>query len=232
MYTCGDDGDGQCGLNGTLAISATHLLGPSPSPAAAPSAAPSPHRYRYPHSHLHCILAAGKSAVLVPKIPPKLERADAPRVVGASCGGSHSAFVIERVVDAKEDYREDQLEMAAATIEAFFRGNHARHLHEHAEHRKRYKAVKLSRKHKQGHDAHALQQAAAARAIQSGWRLHWRKREEDRAQQLQVMRGLRNEAIDDPAGWSRAKRQLDAAVVGAAFTDAAQRVANFTKASW
>ena len=190
VYTCGDDGEGQCGTN-----------------AAA--------------------------ATLVPTVPPKFA-GGAPTVLGASCGGAHTAFLLASVIDAKRDYREDQLEVAAATIEAFFRGHHQRYLQEHAEHRKLAAASLLSRKRgaRYAAEADSLHRQAAARVIQSSWRVHWKAKEKEKARQLSYMRGLRNEAKDDPAGWDRAKRQLDAAVVGAAFGMAGARLANTTKPSW
>ena len=61
--------------------------------------------------------------MLAPTLPPKFAReGNDVHVLGASCGGSHTAFVLRTVIDAREDYREDQLEVAAAAIEAFFRG--------------------------------------------------------------------------------------------------------------
>jgi len=167
----------------------------------------------------------GGLSTLLPQTPAKLDR-EGVEVLGASCGGLHTAFVLRAVVDAKEDYREDQKDKAAATIEAFFRGAHVRAVREAKDKRQE----KLKRRS-------AASQAKArrdlsVRVIQSQWRIALRQRAADRNAQLERMRGLHDPIRDVvQPGWGRAKAQLDAALVGAAISQAVEG-ANKTKASW
>ena len=160
----------------------------------------------------------------MPCEPPKFAGRDGVCVLGASCGGAHTAFLLRTVVDAKEDYREDQQAAAAAVIESFFRGNHVRVLNDAVAHRKH--GGRADHLHSLG------QREAAAKVIQAGWRLHKHEADRERRDQLDAMRALRDPA-DEEDWWGRVQRQFGAAVTGKAFADAgaAARV-NVTKASW
>ena len=67
------------------------------------------------------------------------------------------------------------------------------------------------------------------------WRIALRRRAAARAagttSELERTRGVRDRTRDVPAGWGRARAQLEAAKVGAAMVRAAE-AANVTKASW
>ncbi len=168
---------------------------------------------------------AGAASALLPQTPPKLAR-DGVHVLGVSCGGAHTGFVLRAVVDAREDYREDQVEMAATVIESFFRGAHVRAVREAAAARHDKKA------HRSAANQAQQRRDASVRLLQSQWRVALRARAAERNAQLERMRGLHDPLRDEPVpGWGRAKAQLDAALVGAAFSKAAEG-ANLTKASW
>lgn len=142
------------------------------------------------------------------------------RVLGASCGGSHTAFLLRAVVDPKVDYREDQVALAATVIESFFRGNHVRAVNEAVERRKRTKEMKT----------HTMQQRhAAASVIQAAGRMHLAVLGRERMEQLAQMRELRDAADADGNNWGRAQGQFYAAQTGKAFSTPS---VNITKASW
>ena len=161
---------------------------------------------------------------LVPRQPSKFDKPGT-RVLGASCGGAHTAFLLRAVVDIKEDYRSDQLEIAAATIEAFFRGNHVRVYSE---------AVQKRKRNGRADHMHTLaQRDAAACVIQSAARMHLAENLRHRKAQIRRMRELRgDEGGDDPDAWGKIQRQFTAAVAGRALTAEAERAAYLTKASW
>lgn len=170
-------------------------------------------------------LHSGKSSVLVPTQPPKFSR-DGVRVLGASCGGNHTAFVLRAAIDAQEDYRQDQVEVAASTIEAFFRGNHVRAVRDARHHRTK----KLTTRQTPSEQRQARREAAVD-VLQSAWKLALRVRAVERRAQLEAMRGLQDAIDDDPASWARARMQLDAAKLGGAFAFE-DKHGHVTKASW
>ena len=144
------------------------------------------------------------------------------RVLGASCGGAHTMFLLRAVVDPRVDYREDQVALAATVITSFFRGNTVRALDKAVERRKRAKETKT----------HTLaQRQQAAEVIQAGTRMHLGIRERERREQLAQMRELRDTADEEGNNWARAQRQFQAAQTGNAFAGLARPV-NLTKASW
>ena len=157
-------------------------------------------------------LDRGKTTSLVPLPPSKFEKKhDGVVVLGASCGGQHTAFLLRTVVDAKEDYRADQIAHAATVIEALFRGNHQRHLSDAVRQRKRGGRA----------DVHhsAKQRDMAASVLQAAWRLHLGVLERERREQLRQLRALRDHA-DDDKWWGRIQRQFDAASVSNTFAEA------------
>ena len=178
VYLCGDDANGQLGLDG------------------------------------------GRPAKLDPVQPPKFaSRGDHVNVLGVSCGGEHTAYLLRAVVDAKEDYRADQVAAAASVIEALFRGSHIRAIGD--------KAAQRRRMQKMHTDA---QKSAAAGVIQSGWRMHSSALERERREQLRQLRQLRDIGGEDH-WWGRIQKQFDAASIGAIF-DAASAAKHLTKATW
>lgn len=181
VYLCGDDGNGQLGLD------------------------------------------RAKATSLEPLIPPKFAERDGVVVLGASCGGQHTAFLLRQVVDAHEDYRDDQKEAAASVIEALFRGRHARLLSDSLAQRN---AVKRA-----GIQHTAVQRAAAASVLQAAWRLHLGVLERERREQIRLLRALRAGG-DDEHWWGRIQRQFDAASSAKVFSDMAVNAKTLTKASW
>ena len=166
----------------------------------------------------------GKSSSLTPVEPPKfLSGESGVRVLGASCGGQHTAFLLRDVVDVKEDYREDQVAAAASVIEAFFRGNHVRALGDAVEKRKKDGRADVAHS--------AAQRGSASSVIQAGWRLHAGKLQRERREQLRILRQLRGHA-DDDRWWGRIQNQFDAASKAKVFADAANAARSITQMTW
>ena len=115
-------------------------------------------------------------------------------------------------MDAREDYREDQLAAAATVIEALFRGNHVRALSEAVEKRKRGGRADLNHS--------AAQRGAAASVLQAAWRGHAASLERERREQLRQLRALRDHA-DDERWWGRIQSQFTTASAANTFADAA-----------
>ena len=167
----------------------------------------------------------------MPTTPAKFAR-EGVHVIGASCGGTQTAFVLRTIIDAKEDYREDQVEKAASVIESFFRGNHVRTVKEAAEARKQGRDPHSRRDERQRRAQKRAEKEASAKVIQSAFRIGQRTRDAHRQEQLKVMRELRDPARDgESAGWGRVVAQFDAASTGAKLTQGGAR-SNVTKATW
>ena len=146
------------------------------------------------------------------------------RVLGASCGGEHTMFLLRAVVDPRVDYREDQLELAASVIGALFRGNHVRAMD---------KAVERRRRPKEERGFSHAARVNAAEVIQAAGRMHLAVRQRERQEQLAQMRALRDAADEEGNNWARAQRQFQNAQMGNAFSGMGDpRRANLTKASW
>ena len=172
---------------------------------------------------------SGRQSALLPTQPPKFVAATdgaAPVVLGASCGGAHTAFLLRAVVDAAADYREDQVAVAASVIEALFRGNHVRTLSDAIASRKRGGRADVS---------HSMaQREAAVTVLQAQWRLHLAARERERRARLREMRALRaQDAGDGALPWNRVQQQFDTAVTAKRLAQAgATAASNMTRASW
>ena len=156
-------------------------------------------------------LDRAKATSLTPMQPPKFSSREGVQVLGASCGGQHTAFLLRTVVDAKSDYREDQITYAATVIEALFRGKHERVKRD---------AVR-ARKSGGRADVHhsAKQREGAAAVLQAAWRLHLGVLERERRDQLMQLRALRDHG-DDDRWWGRIQRQFDAAATSNVFAEA------------
>jgi hypothetical protein len=173
-------------------------------------------------SHGQLGLDRGRPTCLEPTPPTKFDRGGV-RVLGASCGGAHTAFLLRAVVDAKADYREDQVALAATVIESFFRGNHVRVLSD---------AVRARKRDGRADYMHTVaQRDAAAAVIQAGWRLKAADMDRARKEQLIQMRALRD-ANGEGSSWGGLVRRFDAAKVGKAFAEAGMLAAGLTRASW
>ena len=62
--------------------------------------------------------------------PPKLQQVPGQQggtvVLGASCGGEHTVFVLKSIVDAEDDVRADETEAAAKLVQRLVRGGATR----------------------------------------------------------------------------------------------------------
>ena len=189
--------------------------------------------------------------------PPKLQQAPGqqggPVVLGASCGGAHTAFLLRAVVDAKEDYREDQVGRPAAShlcLQPAFnfslsliqpRCGMCRQVELAASVIESFfrgnhvrvlsDAVQARKRGGRADVSHSgAQRDAAASVIQAGWRLKAADMERARNDQLQQMRALRDSG--EVNNWGTLNRRFDAARVGKAFAAAGMEAAGLTRASW
>ena len=71
-------------------------------------------------------LNGAAEAAVVAQAPPKFWRQRGAVVLGASCGGGHTAFVLKAVVDPEDDARAEETEAAAQIVQRLVRGGAAR----------------------------------------------------------------------------------------------------------
>ena len=239
-YACGSGGFGRLGLGGRANVLSPVPVGSLSAHVVVQISAGEAHSAFVTESGVvftcgddglgACGMHGGGAAatvtqsVLLPQTPPKFTR-EGVHVLGASCGGAHTAFVLRTVIDPKEDYREDQVAMAATVIESFFRGTHVRAVREAAA------ARKAKKRNLTVATIFQSRRDASIRLIQSQWRIGLRLRAAERNAQLERMRNMGFGPGKDPPGWGAAKTQLSAALVGTAFIAAAEG-ANVTKPSW
>ncbi len=173
-----------------------------------------------------CGVNAQRRSALLPSVPHKFGAAGV-SVLGASCGGTHTAFLLRSIIDEQRDLREDQIKLAAATIEKFFRGKYIRRLQEAARKAagRSVTAFAQSRANKEN----------AARHIQAAWRYRLSGVEaEQRAAQALAVRttAVLHEgaaATGGAGGWGLLRRQFAAAKMTKSFTSAAIPM---SKSSW
>lgn len=148
-----------------------------------------------------------------PKFSGKKTSADAV-VLGASAGGSHTAFLLGAVVDERSDLRSDQIHAATSTLQKWFRGSVVR----------RHDAkAKERRKHRGPLRKHHRKEAAVV--IQTAWRQH--------VAAVQFGERLFGEGRGlEEHGWARVKRQFLAAIMMEPMAKATRIGAVMPKADW
>ena len=199
-----------------------------------------------------------KSSSLTPVEPPKFLSREGVRVLGASCGGQHTAFLLRdvvvcahtspipahspprrggrlhaltcRVPPVPPRLQDAKDDYREDQVAAAASVIEAFFRGNHV--RALGDAVEKRKKGGRADVAHsAAQRGAASSVIQAGWRLHAGKLQRERREQLRILRQLRGHA-DDDRWWGRIQNQFDAASKAKVFADAANAARSITQMTW